>query len=163
MRLLSENYQHIKGIAQREIPGGFTVKPLTGADMEYMERARLALFVTAEKYGEDSGQYKKQESQVRLLRLLLSLHTAKESPKTSARVDEIEKRILPMTTTEFGELSEQAGDALSEMKHGLDSVIDRHGSISLITPPHKCPNDDRKEAVTQLRVRFRNIDYIPVL
>jgi len=161
MRVLGQGYTTLSGDAVRELRNGLTVKPLTGADMEYLERGRLSLSVTADEHGKESGVYRKKEAQIRLLLLLLGLHTKSEPSDLNKRVDAMEKRILVLTTTEFTSLTEQVQGVLADMSHGVETTMDEHGRIYLITPPQKCPDDDRKEAETRLRVPFRNIDYIP--
>lgn len=161
MRVLGQGYAHLKEKPERVLRNGLIVKPLSGADMEYLERGRLALSITADEHGKESGVYRKKEAQIRLLLLLLALHSKAEPSELNKRVDAMENRILSMTTTEFGELAEQVQEALFEMAHGLETTMDEHGRIFMITPPHRCPKDDRKEAETRLRVPFRNIDYIP--
>jgi len=162
MRILGEGYRNLDGKPERELRNGMLVRPLTGEDMEFLERGRLSLGVAAEEHGEKSGAYRKKEAQIRLLRLLLCLHSKEEPETLSRRVDATEKKILLMTTTEFGEMAEQVGDCLADMQHGLDTTMDELGTIYLFTPPHKCPNDEQKEAETRLRVPFRDIDYIPI-
>ena len=161
MRILGQEYTSLKGEPERELRGGLIVRPYSGADMEYLERGRLSLSVTAKEHGKESGAYRKKEAQIRLLLLLLGLHTKTEPPELNKRVDTMEKRVLSMTTTEFTEIMEQVQEAFTDMAHGLETTMDEHGRIFLITPPHKCPTDERKEATTRLRVPFRNIDYIP--
>jgi len=131
--------------------------------MEYLERGRLSLKQFGDEHGKESGPYRKRDAQVKLLRLLLCLHAENEPTEENRRVDAMEKRVMAMTTTEFGETAEQVQAALDEMRHGLDTTIDEHGQIYLFTPPHKCPNVEGKESETRLRVPFRNYDYIPKL
>ena len=163
MREIGQGYQSLKDKPEREIRSGFIVKPLSGTDMEYLERGRLSLKQFGDEHGKESGPYRKRDAQVKLLRLLLCLHAENEPPEENRRVDAMEKRVLAMTTTEFGEMAEQVQAALDEMRHGLDTTIDEHGQIYLFTPPHKCPNVEGKESETRLRVPFRNYDYIPKL
>lgn len=162
MRLLGESYRTLKGGRERAIRNGLIVRPMTGEDAEYLERARLSLSILADERGEESGAYRKLEAQIRLLRLLLCLHTKKEPVKLADRVDAREKEILAMTTTGFGELAAEVEDALDDMAHGLETVMDKHGELFLLAPPYQCPGTE-KEVTTRLRVPFRNIDYIPNL
>jgi hypothetical protein len=163
MRVLGDGYRTLKEKPERELKGGMIVRPLTGADMEFLERGNLSLSLTAEEHGKDSGVCRKQDAQVRLLRLLLCLHTKNEPTELHKRVDKIEDIVLAMPIADFTDLVSQATDALSEMSHGIETTMDAYGFVSLVIPPHYCTDQAGKEKKTLLRVPFRNLDYIPQL
>ncbi len=66
--------------------------------------------------------------------------------------------------TEFMKLAAHIRLAHEKLEHGLPCYIDK-GEMRLRLPPHKCPNQDKKEstegAYTRLWVPFRATDFIP--
>lgn len=153
---LGNAYQTMVGKAQREIEFAgekFTVRPLTGAAMENMEALRMQADFTRAAAGEESGAYRKALALLRLEMFILCIEG-----------DGVRDKIMGMSHGLFSDLAGGVTDALAEMKHGLESVQE-DGKIYLLMPPHQCPDHagNDKEALTRLRVSFRNSDYIPGL
>lgn len=137
-RKLLDSYQSIKGLPERDFNYGekkYTVKPLTGGDMEYLESMRLA---------GDSRADKIRRNLERLSRV------------SSVSIDTISN----FTIKQFREFEELVETALMDMRHGLETEL-YDGKISLILPEHECPAT--KEATTRLRVLFRTYNLIPAL
>ena len=179
-RNMAEGYTEIQGMAEREFEfkgDTWIVRPINGAGMETLELMQLGLDSIGD---EKSGAYRKQEALIRLARLELSVDFKKPDSliekasilfKRKGKPEDTEaektqylaakrKKLTAMLSTEFEEFASIVMDKLAEMKHGLESETE-DGRITLITPPHQCPN--KKEGMTRLRVNFRNSDYIPGL
>jgi len=150
-RALADNYTPLDGAPEREVPWSgetLVVRPLTGGDMETLERMRMG------------DQSPRRDALMRIERLALCVDFAGDPEKNSEkRADAKRKRISKMTLDEFSGFSSVVSDALAEMRHGLETEY-HDGRLYLLMPPHKCP--ERGEQ-TRLRYTFRNIDYIPGL
>lgn len=138
-RKMIEEYASIKGLPERDFDFNgkrITAKPLDGAALEQIETLRMAV----------TGR--------RTFKALMNIERiALATGIPRADVD-------GMTVKAFKELQELTEAALMDMSHGLESdEVD--GQISLILPPHTCPNT--KEATTRVRVLFRADDWIPAL
>jgi len=138
-RKLAEGYASITGLPEREFEfedKRITVKPLVGTAMEALESLRMS--VTGRRI------YKEL---MNIERVALSTGIARTE-------------IDGMKVKAFKELQELTETAMMDMSHGLESdQVD--GQISLILPPHICP--EVKEGKTRVRVLFRADDWIPAL
>ena len=164
---LGNNYTPIKGKPEREFILGIEkviVRPLIGRDVELLEKTRLALELVGEEKGRDSGAYKKQEAQLKIAELALSVEFVdlKGQGTDKEKREHTENKIMNMSGSLFSEFAGMVAEKLAQMRHGLESEF-RDGKIYLLTPPHVCPDDERKENKTRLRVRFWNSDYIPAV
>jgi hypothetical protein len=161
-RDLADHYTPIDSPAERE--GSWKgekimVRPLTGTDMEALERMRLGLNA-ARAGGEKSAAYKKGQAMMMFERLVLSLaFTGDKDPDKATRSEKLRKKIMGLTLDQFAEFTDLVFGKLGEMKHGLEMEYE-DGRLYLIMPPHQCP--ERGEQ-TRLRYTFRNSDYIPGL
>jgi len=145
-RKLAEAYTPIDGPAERS--GNwrgekFTVKPLTGANLEALERMKT-----------DVDLLGKGLASMRIESLILSVAFGGKNRK------ETHQRIVAMSLDEFAEFAELATGMRAEMKHGLDGEYE-DGRFYLLIPAHDCPA--KEGAKTRLRYPFRNNDYIPGL
>lgn len=153
-RKIVEGYRPIQGLPERDITVGdqrFIVRPLNGSDVEALEMAWLELDVIKNKNGEDSGEYRKRETGIRLERICRAIG------RTSA---DDEAQVKAMSMIEYDELTVEVESALDEMKHGLEMDY-IEGAPCLLLPPHQCPNTIGKEATTRVWVTFRYFDYVP--
>lgn len=163
-----EHYTSIKGKPFREIEFNgekITVKPLNGKNLEDLElmQAQLNLIENENDQGVKSGAYQKQKALINLTRLLMVIDfTADKEQDPEKRYSNREDKVLAMTGSKFADLMNLVEGALADMVHGLNSAYE-NGRIDLVTPPHKCPNREEKEAKTRIRVPFWNSDYIPRL
>lgn len=137
-RKLGENYISMKGLPERDIEYDgkhYTVKPLTGADMEAIESMRII--------GDSRTDKMKRKIEI------LSRQTGMTG-----------EDIAEFTLKKYKAITELAETSLADMQHGLESE-QNDGQIALILPPHTCPN--KKEAKTRVRVLFRTDEYLPAL
>lgn len=151
-RKLSDGYQTIKGKPERDFEfqgDAVVVRPLDGNDMEILEAMRLELDAIREEQGTGSGAYHRQDALMQITRL-------------QAATDYPREKIMALEADQFLEFAGMVYLALEDMTHGLESKYD-NGRISLLIPPHQCPNVKDREATTRLWVFFRNSDYIPQL
>lgn len=144
MRQVAENYQTMEGKGKPERVVEFqrekyTVRPLSGAQMEELEGKRMGLSELSEK-----------EKQKALARIRLEALAMRVEDDVHPR-QEVVRRFLSMSKSEFTDLSSLIHSAADEMEHGLLSEIS-DGKIYLIAAMI-CP--DRKEVMTPLRVPFR--------
>lgn len=156
-RKLADSYTPIDGAAERE--GRFrgekiVVRPLSGWNMEALERMKLALDVSK------GGAHKKGQAMMTFERtaMCVDFKDEKETDRVK-REEKKRKRLMAMALAEFQELMGIATDLLAEMKHGLEMVY-VEGRLYLLMPPHECPE---KGEQTRLRYYFRNSDYVPDL
>lgn len=151
-RQLSEGYQTIKGKPERDFEFNdvaVTVRPLDGSDMEVVESMRLELEAIREEQGINSGAYRKLDALMKITRL-------------QAATDYPREKIMALEIDQFSHFVETVHSLLEDMSHGLESKY-HEGRISLMIPPHQCPNVKDREATTRLWVFFRNSEYIPQL
>jgi len=156
LRDLADSYTPING-AERE--GKWKgekviVRPLTGWNMEALERMKLGLDLSkgaSRKKGQASMMFER-------LAMFVSFAGDKE-PDRVKRGEKKRKRLMAMPLDEFTEFSDMVYGLAAEMKHGLEMEYEE-GRLYLLMPPHKCP--ERGEQ-TRLRYPFRNNDYIPGL
>jgi hypothetical protein len=152
---LAESYMPISGQPLRSAKwhdDPIVVHPLTGRDVEALERMRLAKEVA------QGLVRKKIETEMMLERLIMSVSFADKTPDKPNNAKD-RKMILAMSLEEFSEFAGLVSGLLLEMKHGLESVHE-DGRLFLLMPPHKCPEGGGE---TRLRYPFRNSDYIPSL
>lgn len=150
LKELADKYTPINGAAQREgkwKDEKITVRPLTGRDMEALEKMRLGMIAT------DGAAQKRERALMRFERLLRCVSFGEKD------ADSKRKRLLAMSLDAFTELSGLVYGLLAEMEHGLESEYGA-GRSYLLMPPHTCPE---KGEQTRLRYLFRSIDYIPDL
>lgn len=162
-RDLAKRYTQIKGKAERELKINGEkafIRPLSGRDLEYLEKLRLELEVVGVEKGVNSGEFKKKAAELRFKKFLCHIHFNRPDDDAK-KFKEKSDKFLAMQGTEFTKIAQSVADHLEDMAHGLESEIADDGQIYLLSPPHKCPNAEGKEAKTQLRVPFRNIDHIP--
>lgn len=163
LRIIAEKYKSIQGKAERDIKIGemsITVKPLDGESLEKIELLRLERDSVIQEKGSGSGKAKALSARVKLMEFLYSFEFAGEKDKEDP-LKYREMKILEMGHTDFADLADKVQEALADMEHGLPSV-EEDGQIYLLTEPVPCvKKEHEKEVGTQLRIPFRNSDYIP--
>jgi len=151
-RKLADAYAAIKGLPERDVEWEgekLVVRPLSGADMEFLENMRMGLDVIRESQGDASGAYRKRAALIRVERLLRHIDFPMDLSATDPvkRLENRKKRILGLGAEKFADLAGLVFETLTEMKHGLESeYVD--GRLNLVMPRS---------------VSFRNSDYIPGL
>lgn len=163
LRQISDKYKEIKGKAERDVDFEdevVIVRPLSGENLEEIEMVRLELMEAVDSEGAGSGNSKTLKARLRLLQFMLSVEFQEEKSKVDPRAFR-EKKLLAMGQDAFTTLVNKVESAIEEMEHGLLSVY-KDGRIYLLTPPIQCTKTEHvKEVGTQLRLPFRNNDYIP--
>jgi len=137
-RKLAEGFTSMQGLPEREFDYSdtrYTVKPLTGEDVEQLEAMRMM------------GDSKSDQLKRKLERISRTASIPME-------------KVVGLSLKDYRSIEELIETALMDMQHGLEAE-QADGKISLILPPHKCPNE--KEAMTRVRVLFRTDDFIPAL
>jgi hypothetical protein len=168
--LLSEEYARIKGKAEREIEFNddkVVVRPLNGHHMEALELSRLTLQVVDDQEGAGSKAYRRALAELKLEEFLYTIDFPGIGTKEDKPEDilaKIKAKVLAMTGSDFAKMAIEVDECLIAMEHGLKSEIS-DGKIYLLLPERQCPDpkSNGKEAKTQIRVPFRNSDYIPSL
>lgn len=155
-RKLADLYTPIDGPAQRDGKWRgekIAVRPLSGSDMENLERMRLGLETSK------GAAQKKGQAMIMFERLALCVSFPNDKEAAAKREEKKRQRIMAMSLDEFTEFTDIVFGMLREMKHGLEMEYDE-GRFYLLMPAHECP-EGREQ--TRLRYTFRNIDYIPGL
>ena len=163
LRQIANNYKVIQGKAERDVEfedGTVIVRPLSGESLEKIEMVRLELMDAIKSDGTGSGKAKTLKARISLLKFMHSLEFSEEKGEDDP-IAFREKKILAMGQGAFIELADKVESAISEMEHGLPSLYEK-GRIYLLTPSIPCTKTKHeKEVGTQLRLPFRNSDYIP--
>ena len=123
----------------------WAVHPLSGEDMETLEKMQLAVDLA-------EAPSKKDQASMEIMKLALSVR-----PEENEVMTEV---IRSMTLSEFETFSSTVYSLLEEMKHGLETEY-IEGRLYLVMPETGCP--EKEGMKTQLRYPFRNINYIPAL
>lgn len=157
-RELANEYRRLNGAAEREFEHGgraVVVRPLVGLDLEALELMRIAADEAERTEGARSAGYRRALAEFEIEELLrsFSFRGADENAREAKR-----EWVLAMGASEFAAFAREVRDRIDDMAHGLPMESDR-GRLYLRIPPHQCPR--REEVRTPLRLRFRNIDYIP--
>lgn len=142
------------------IPYQWRIVPLDGWAMEMLEMRRAAL------PPEDDAEFKEAIVDLRFWEFAYQCELYNDVSGT--REDQAERRYETIKRmaidTEFMKLAAHIRLAHEKLEHGLPCYIDK-GEMRLRLPPHKCPNQDKKEstegAYTRLWVPFRATDFIP--
>jgi hypothetical protein len=160
-RVLGDHYTALNGSPLRKgqwKDENIVVHPLTGWDMEDLERKRLMF-----ELAPGGLEHKKAKAAMTLEYFTMSVIFEDRTDKTPRDREKIKGRtrdkILAMFLDDFSVFAEMVSGLLSEMKHGLDMEYDE-GRCYLIMPPHECPGGGGK---TRVRYPFWNINYIPGL
>lgn len=157
MRALAEGYKPLAGKPEREfVFNGETViiRPLSGADMEALELMRLSIAPDMQK-----KDARKVYARIRLTALMRSLWFS-STGMDEDRIEANEKKLLSMSMSTLKTLSDIATDKLSEMEHGLETVIDKDDGRIYLTIRTNC---ETKEGTTLLRVPFWSFVNIPMV
>ena len=142
------------------MPYQWRIVPLDGWAMEMLEMRRAAL------PPEDDAEFKEAIVDLRFWEFAYQCELYNDVSGT--REDQAERRYETIKRmaidTEFMKLAAHIRLAHEKLEHGLPCYIDK-GEMRLRLPPHKCPNQDKKEstegAYTRLWVPFRATDFIP--
>jgi len=157
MRVLADGYKAIAGKPEREFVFNgepVLIRPLTGADMEALEMMRVAVLPDTPK-----KDARKIYSQIRLTALMRSLwfsSTGMDADRLAAN----EKKILAMSISDLRALTGIAAEKMTEMEHGLETVIDPDDSQMFLSIRVNCETSGGE---TLLRVPFRSFVNIPLV
>lgn len=151
------------------------VRPLTGADLEGLEKYRYDLLIAEQRLEESREKLPTQEvcrqeaairasrARMAMYRLICSLDMVWLDPQGTpkSRRPLVEEYIKAMGVAEFSRMIEKVDNALVEMRHGLrSSYID--GRIVLEIPDVKCDEYPDQPGVL-LRYPFRFGGIIPTI
>ena len=157
MRELADGYKPMAGKPEREFVfdgEAVMIRPLSGADMEALELMRLSILPEVSK-----GDARKIHARIRLTALMRSLWFS-STGMDDDRIEANEKKLLSMSMSTLKMLADIAADKMSEMEHGLETVIDKDDGRIYLTIRTKC---ETKEGITLLRVPFRSFVNIPMV
>ncbi|WP_163836772.1 hypothetical protein [Spartinivicinus ruber] len=132
LRDLADNNTTLKGKPYREIAfKGETlqIKPLTGEALEQLETLNLAL----NPLTPNTADYRQQKAEIRLAEIRYCLDFAEQ------HVDDEGKKqwLLQLTASEFAQLTQLISEKLTELQHGLPSVM-HDGKLQLTTQVPAC-------------------------
>ncbi len=160
-RELADHYASINEGPEREglwKDERIIVRPLSGADMETLERMRLGFGIARTNTEEPVN--KKARTMMMFERLAMCVtFVSDKRGADKAQGDERRKKIMALTVDEFSAFADLVYGLLSDMKHGLETEY-ADGRLFLLMPVHECPEGGGQ---TRLRYPFRNSDYIPGL
>ena len=172
------DYTPMNGDAFREFPlNGHNVRvhPLTGADLEDIEKYRYDLLLAEESLEEaraklSSMEIKSREAEIRakqvrmaMLRVICCIDMPYLDPNGTPRSRRaaVENVLLGMEAEPFREFMQRVDDAVIEMRHGLRTTYVQ-GRIMLEIPDVRCDNNPELPGVL-LRYPFRFGEVIPTL
>ena len=173
-----DDYTPMNGESFRDFPHdghNVVIRPLTGADLEDIEKYRYDLLLTEQLLHSNSRQMssadrKRLEAEIRakhirmaMLRVLccIDMPYLDERGTARSRRGEVEKKLKAMPAGEFREFMAKVDNALSEMRHGLRTAY-VNGRIVLEIPDVRCDEHPELPGVL-LRYPFRFGTVIPTL
>lgn len=178
LKRILDNYTPITGEAARDFPHeghNVIVRPLTGADLEDIEKYRYDMLIAQQKLEEYRAQLstteiKRVEAEIRakkirmaMLRIIccIDMPFLDENSTPRGRRGQVEKTLKEMPAAQFREFMKKVDSAIIEMRHGLrTSYVD--GRIMLEIPDVRCDLNPEAPGVL-LRYPFRFGDVIPTL
>lgn len=173
-----ESYTPLDGEAFREFPHhghNCVVRPLTGADLEDIEKHRYDMLLTEQhlRTAGDSlspadrkrlaAEHRVKQVRIAMLRLLccIDFPYLDEHGTPRSRRGQVGEILKNMPASEFRELMKKVENALSEMRHGLRTTWD-NGRLLLEIPDVRCDEQPDEPGVL-LRYPFRFSQIIPTL
>jgi len=173
-----DDYTPMDGAPFRDFPlegHNVIVHPLTGADLEDIEKYRYDLLLSEQNLEENRGkvssaELKRMEAEVRakhvrmaMLRVIccIDMPYLDESGTPKSRRRAVSEKLQNMPASEFKDFMERVEKALVEMRHGLRTAY-VGGRLVLEIPDVRC--DERPELPgVLLRYPFRFGTVIPTL
>lgn len=152
-----------------------TVRPLTGADLEDLEKFRYDLEYAEAQLEErrdkmDSMSIKRAEAAIRAKRTRMAMYRVichvdmkwlDESGTPRSRRQKIEDYIKALPAKEFEQFMEKVEKAIQELRHGLRTIY-MGGRIVLEIPDVKCDEQPEQSGVL-LHFPFRFVSVMPVI
>lgn len=173
-----DDYTPIQGNKFREFVHeghNVTVRPLTGADLEDLEKFRYDLKVAEERLEEnrdkmDSMSIKRVESAIMAKRTRMAMYRVlccvdmrwlDENGTPRSRKQRVEDYIKALSAKDFEQFMGKVENALQELRHGLRTIY-MHGHIVLEIPDVKCDEKPEQPGV-MLHYPFRFGKVIPTI
>lgn len=172
---IMDTYTAISGKAFREFPHeghNAIVTPLTGADLELLEKYRFDLSFTENELenATEPDEVKRLSEEVRKKRVRMAMFRVlccidfpflAEGGTRISRRAKVEEYIKSLSVDSFKELFEKVENALAEMRHGLRTTY-KQGRVYIEIPNVKCDTEpDAGEVV--LLYNFRPASVIPTI
>lgn len=178
LRSIADGYTPINGDAFREFPcegHNVVVRPLTGADLEDLEKYRYDLKLSEEALDDaieklSPMERKRAEASIRAKRVRMAMFRVlccidmpafDQSGTPRSRRGKVEEYIKAMPAESFREFMEKVEKALTEMRHGLRASY-YEGQIALEIPDVPCDKNPEAPGAL-LRYPFRFGSIIPTL
>ena len=170
-----DSYTPMSGKAFREFPHdghNVIVTPLTGADLELLEKYRYDLSFTEGELESslDAAEVKKLTEEVRRKRVNMAMFRVlccidfpflDEGGTRASRRAKVEEYVKAMPVESFKELFGRVEIALAEMRHGLRTVY-KAGRVHIEIPDVKCDTDPNAPGVVLL-YSFRPASIVPTI
>lgn len=178
LKSILDDYTPIKGNKFREFVHeghNVTVRPLTGADLEDLEKFRYDLLAAEERLEEnrpkmDSMSIKRMEAAIRAKRTRMAMYRViccvdmrwlDENGTPRSRRQKVEDYIKAMSAKDFEQFMEKVEKALQELRHGLRTIY-MSGRVVLEIPDVKCDEQPEQPGV-MLHFPFRFVSVIPTI
>ncbi|MBO5491657.1 MAG: hypothetical protein J5960_09605 [Desulfovibrio sp.] len=173
-----ENYTPMDGSPFRDFPHdghNVVIHPLTGADLEDIEKYRYDLLLTEQLLEKNrdnlpSADIKRLEADLRAKRVRMAMLRViccidmpylDEQGTPRSRRGAVETKIKAMPAGEFREFMRRVENALVEMRHGLSTEY-VNGRIVLLIPDVRCDEHPELPGVL-LRYPFRFGQVVPTI